>query len=378
LLGRLVLKFSGRVVRHNNIKEWNDPELDKNSQISRMHQNMYSEDEKEAFYFQQKSSSYSNSTSGQCSVQISDLRQNIQDMSEQFKLMLDSQKQKIKIQQQNLRTMQQEFASNRRFILHKLGKTSESTYQQNEMKRWGHSSCTNTNLLNIQASFFQNFSVKLPKPNSQIVQDKISTTISRVSSPSIVQEDFLFKTNEVIIVIQPKQQVIERHLGHSLYFATIQSINGEVKKALLSTSSFESPENLLFQKVKQFEHPSETCTLEKLQSINDEFMIVLIPLQFPKDIQKWYQHHSAFLPFTNFDGFKTRRRKEFIEVFRNAFHFKLDLNKSNNQASSLSSVNSILYINCESANQLLKLHSLNQFQQSDVDVKDLVIYSIRD
>jgi hypothetical protein len=70
------------------------------------------------------------------------------------------------------------------------------------MKRWDHSSCTNRNLLNIQASFFQNFSAKLPKPNSQIVQDKISTTISRVFSPSIVQEDSLFQTNQSFFLLK--------------------------------------------------------------------------------------------------------------------------------------------------------------------------------
>ena len=122
----------------------------------------------------------------------------------------------------------------------------------------------------------------------------------------------------------------------------------------------------------------KSAHLYALSYIGDEFMIFFLSVDFPKEVQKWYQHHSAFLPLTNFDGFKTRRRKEFIEVFRNAFHFKLDLNNLSNQESSLSSVNTILYINCESANQLLKLHSLNQFQQSDVDVKDLVIYSIRD
>jgi hypothetical protein len=305
-----------------------------------MYQNMYSEDRQQlcAYYFQQELS-YSNSTSDQSSVQLYELSQSIQNLSDQFKLMLDYQKQQSSKQQEFLRTMKEEFASHRRFLFNELGNSSKSAYQENKMKRWGHSSSTNKTLSNIQKSLSTNSSEKLPKPNInqiQMTQVNITSTSSRIFSPSIAEEVSLFQTKQVIIPVQKQQQVIERPLGHSLFYTTTKpnvsnSINGEVKNAHLPALSNESTEKLLHQKVQQFQEPFETSISEKFQSIEDEFMIVLIPSKFQKEVQKWYQRYSTFEPFTNFHGFKTRRRKEFIQVFRNASHFKLDLNKAINQ-----------------------------------------------
>jgi hypothetical protein len=281
-----------------------------------MHQNMYGEEQQQSFYFQQELS-YSNFTSGESSVHLFDLSQSIQNLSEQFKLMLDSQKQALKKQQEYYRIMEEEFASTRRFVLHKLRNSSKSTCQGNQMKRRGHSSCINMNLLNIQASFSENSSQKLPKPNNQM--SHIVTTISRVSSLSIVEEDSLFKTNQVVFPVQPQQQVIECHLGHPLSCATLNSVNTEVKCARVSTFFFESAENLLHHEVNQFQETFKSFSTDELQSMI-EYLIVVIQMEFQQVLQKWYQRYSTFHAFTNFDGFKTRRRKECIEVFRNAFH----------------------------------------------------------
>jgi hypothetical protein len=265
-------------------------------------------------------------------------------------------------------------------------------YRENQMKRWGHSSHPGIFSSNIQNDVSENSFEIHPKSNIQISQDYKSTTIARANSPRIVEP--WVKAHRVIYTAQSQQlnspvplqqKIVEHHPHLSLSSPTINHIESNDDKEEINNGPFLPRFSPSFsertQEAEEFPVPFEPSTSGYCTTIvrfnYDQFFDS--PIDFQERGRKWCQYQSPLVSFINYEGFKTRRRKDLSEIFINQ-QDETNLNQAICHGSSHISSSTLLQVDCVSSHILTEFYSGFRLDESVLSAfkNDLVMVALKD